>query len=118
MAALKSSIYLSLVILVLLANASAQSRTATIETVTNVGLRTFDAAQSCYWLNRGSRWRETSLPTQSCGGVVAFDAGYAAGSFFLDRLLRNHGHERWAHFQIVSAAGAGVGISYTFTHAR
>lgn len=90
--------------------AVAQSKT---ETILNVGLRTADVVQTCYHLKQ-EHWREQWLHTQSCGVVAGESAAFTGGSFLLDRYLIKHGHPRLAHFQLVSAGGAGTGITYTF----
>lgn len=89
-----------------------------IETAANFGIRAADAAQTCYHLNTNPYWRERFLTTQSCAAVAGISAGFAVGSFGVDRWLLKHHHARLAHFQIASAAGAGFGIAYTFTRKR
>lgn len=106
---------ITLTLWVLLAVSVAQGQSK-VETAFNFRVRAADAAQTCYHLANTPRWHEDWLPTQSCGGVVGISAGWAVGAFTLDRFLIRRGHSRFAHFQTLSGASAGVGITYTFTH--
>lgn len=96
------------VLLLLAISATAFSQNK-IETVANFGVRAADIAHTCYHMKTVKGWHENWLPTQSCAGVAAIDLGFAGGAFTLDRLLRNK-HPHLAHFQIVSAAGAGIAV--------
>jgi hypothetical protein len=96
--------------------AGAQNKIATLA---NFGARAADTAQTCYDFHRypAGAVHEIGLPFNSCRGVAAMNATFAAGSFFLDRELTKRGHPklgRWG--QWASFAGASWGLLYSSTH--
>jgi len=98
--------------------AGAQSKIATIS---NFTARAVDTAQTCYDFHAYPRGAVHEvgfgLPFNSCRGVAGMNAGFAFGSFFLDRELSKHGHPRLGRVaQWASAAGASWGVFYSSTH--
>ena len=86
------------------------------------GARAFDAVQTCRrFAQNGHRadggvWVERELPTQTCGGVVAFSAGYVLVGSGAAYLLHKTGHHKLERVPMwLSGVGAAQGIEYSFT---
>jgi hypothetical protein len=82
-----------------------------VATVAHAAVRVGDDINTCRGLARGGA-HEDVYPTQSCGGVVAWNAATFAAFTFAGYELAKHGHKRLATaLQYVGAGTDAVGIA-------
>jgi hypothetical protein len=73
-------------------------------------VRVGDDINTCRGLAQGAR--EAIYPTQSCGGVVAWNAATFGAFTFASYELAKHGHRKWAlALQYIGAGSNAVGIA-------
>ena len=84
------------------------TRSMKLSTIAAVGLRSADAAQSCYHYSQG--YREVGLPGQGCSTIVAWSAGTSLAGVGASWLLHKAGWHRfetlpnWTNATIASSA--------------
>jgi hypothetical protein len=74
-----------------------------------IGLRATDAAVTCHGLHQG--FQEGGLPTQSCGAVIGYSAGFAGlsvSSSYLLHKTHHHSLERLASWAAAPASFVGI----------
>jgi hypothetical protein len=74
-----------------------------------IALRSTDAAITCHGLHQG--FQEGGLPTQSCGAVIGYSAGFTAASVVSSYVLHkthHHNLERLAAWAAAPASFVGI----------
>lgn len=85
-------------------------------TRTNIAIRGLDSVETCLSYKYVNNFHEKFLKTDSCRGVVLYNASFMFGAWFLDKKLKESNHKKLAKFQLISIAGSAFGIVYTTTH--
>ena len=83
----------------------------------NVASRGYDTYETCHGFAESKEIHEKFLLTDNCQGVALYNAGFTFGSLALEYALFKTGHRKLARIpQVLSFAGAAVGIGYTLKH--
>ena len=85
-----------------------------VATAVHFGIRAVDDARTCSNLANGGH--EDVYPTQSCAGIVAWNAGVFAALAVTSYELAKHGHRKLAlAAQYIGATVDSAGVIYSFT---
>ena len=82
--------------------------------IASAGLRTADAAQSCYHYSHG--YRETALPAQGCLTVVGWSGGLELAGLGVSKIMHHYRHYKLEIIaQMINAENGADGIIYSYT---
>ncbi len=87
-----------------------------IEVITATSFRYWDAGYTCNQMSKPG-FRERWMPTKSCGSLVGLMTAANVGQVGLQYWMYKKHHHRIQHLiPVLSVAGSGVSIGYTYTH--
>ncbi len=82
--------------------------------IASAGLRTADAAQSCYHYSHG--YREVTLPGQGCLTVIGWSGGLELAGVGVSKILHHYRHYKLELIpQMINAENGADGIIYSYT---